>query len=107
MAKQKPEGERQLDLKATVAARRRQEAGVDRINTAFGMTIQRDADGNLLPPPPNVLRVLAFASDHGDPSGRGRPFRMRPGVPPIRDAEHQRKHVLRKISHDSRRRNRP
>jgi len=39
-------------------------------------------------------------------SGRAKPVRLHPNTPPVRDAEHKRKHKLRKISNESRRRNR-
>lgn len=103
---QKSAGERQLDMRLTAQARKRQAAGVERLNEAFGVAIRHDDDGNLLAPPAAVFTALARSSAFGDPGGRGRPVRLHPNTPPLRDPEHARKHRLRKIARASRRRNR-
>jgi hypothetical protein len=103
---QKPAGERQLDLRLTAKARKRQAAGVERLDEAFGLTVRHDDDGNLLAPPSAVLGALSRSAAFGDPGGRGTPVRTHPNTPPLRDPDHQRKHVLRKIARASRKRNR-
>lgn len=83
---------RPVDKKATKIARARQQRGIDEIASLFAV------------PTPKVMRAILGGS--GDQSGRGTPVRMRAGCPPVRDREHQRKHKLRKIRNESRRRNR-
>jgi hypothetical protein len=95
-----------LDERTTKIARLAHERGVDRLNALFGVLPEHDEEGNLLPPPSRVWDVLVRGAEVGEPGGRGRPVRTHPGTPPVRDADHQRRHRLRKISHESRRRNR-
>jgi hypothetical protein len=95
-----------VDEQATKVARLAHERGVDTLRALFGVLPEHDEEGNLLPPPPRVWDVLVRGADVGESGGRGRPVRLHPNTPPVRDAEHQRRHVLRKISRASRRRNR-
>ena len=76
-----------LDKAATKHARRRHAAGVLRLNKVFGAS-------------------AALLAASGLQHGNARPVRLRPGVPPVRDAEHQEKHRRRKRARVSRRRNR-
>lgn len=69
-------------------------SGLDRIAAAFG----RQGDHWIVP--------KLIGSDQGDQGGNGKPVRLRPGTPPLRDAEHARKHAARKRARASRRRNR-
>ena len=97
---------RAIDEQATKVARAAHERGADKLRALFGVLPEHDEAGNLRPPPPRVWDVLLRSIDVGEPGGRGRPVRLKAGCPPIRDAEHQRKHRLRKIANASRRRNR-
>lgn len=75
-----------VDKKATTQARSRQAKGVERLRKAFAWS-------------PAVYDTV----QHGDL----RPYRRKPGVPPMRpDLELRRKRRRRKIAHESRRRNR-
>lgn len=98
---------RRLDERATRIARARQERGTEHLRAVFGLVIEHDEEGNALPPPFNVVSALIGAGRFGDPSGHEKPVRMKAGCPVVRDAEHRRKHRLRKISRTSRKRNRP
>jgi len=52
-------------------------------------------------------RLFGFVPDvSGLQHGRAKPVRLHPNTPPVRDAEHKRKHRLRKISNESKRGNR-
>jgi hypothetical protein len=97
---------RRLDERATKIARLAQERGADKLRALFGVLPEHDEEGNLLAPPRHVWDVLIRGADFGEPGGRGKPVRLKAGCPPIRDAEHQRKHRLRTIARASRRRNR-
>lgn len=99
-------GGRKLDENATRRAQARQEVGATKLRRAFGVLTEPDDEGNVKPPPPKVWAVLLRAADVGDPSGRGTPVRLKPGTPPVRDAEHQAKHRRRKAQRAARRRNR-
>lgn len=97
---------RPIDENATRRARARYRLKLMKLQQVFGILQERDASDQLLPPPPRVLATLDSASYVGDPSGRGRPFRMRPGVPPIRDAFHQARHRRNKAARAARKANR-
>lgn len=83
----------------------RPKRSLEDLQRLFGVLMEKDADGKLILPPPKVGDVLISASRFGSPTGHGKPVRMRKGCPTIRDAEHARKHKLRKISHASRKAN--
>lgn len=75
-----------------MTTRARHEAGVARLRALFGVDRPQLA----------VLRIVG----HGQ-GGTLRPFRRKPGVPPMRpDAAARKRRRLRKIAHESRRRNR-
>lgn len=97
---------RPIDENATRRARARYRLKLMKLQQVFGTLQERDAADRLLPPPPRVLDVLLRCGNVGDPSGRGKPFRMRPGVPPIRDAFHQARHRRNKAARRSRKANR-
>jgi hypothetical protein len=80
---------RKVDKVATEIARARQEAGMERLSQLFGIT---------------PLKLYLSGLDKH--TGRLTRFRRRANVPPMQDAEHRRKRKLRKIAHESRRRNR-
>lgn len=76
-----------VDAVATKAARKRHEAGVARLRDLFGGE--------------SLIRYLG--RNHISDT---RAVRLHPNTPPVRDAEHQRKHRLRKLARASRKRNR-
>jgi hypothetical protein len=93
--------ERPVDKKATKIARARHQRGIERLQALLlPDEIKRPEKAGLA----GVL--LVRESPFGDPSGSGRPFRMRAGVPPIRGAFHAARHRRNKIANASRRRNR-
>lgn len=77
----------QVDEKATARARGRQKRGLERLRALFRATPAKIASAGL---------------QHGN----ARPARLGPGVPPVRDAEHQAKHRRRKAARAARKRNR-
>jgi len=80
---------RKVDPIATRNARARHGAGVEMLNELFA-----------------IDPVKLFLSGMDKHTGRLTRVRLRANVPPLQDAEHRRKRKLRKISHESRRRNR-
>jgi hypothetical protein len=76
-----------VDERRTARARERHQRGVDRLNELFA-----------------AHPFLLLANSHQN--GSGRPVRLKPGCPPVRDAEHQAKHRKRKAARASRKRNR-
>jgi hypothetical protein len=76
-----------INEKQTKIIRARHERGIEQLKALFRWT-------------PAMVGAIGLHS------GRGTPVRLHPNTPPMRDAEHQRKHRLRKISNASRRRNR-
>lgn len=81
----------QVNKNATRLARRRHNAGVKRLREIFE----------------KASPALYAMSVRGWPqSVRQQPVRLRPNVPPVRDAEHQAKHRKRKAARASTRRNR-
>lgn len=97
---------RPIDENATRRARARYRLKLMKLQQVFGILQERDASDRLLPPPPKVMQTLLACAEFGDPSGHGRPFRMRPGVPPIRDAFHQARHRRNKAARAARKANR-
>lgn len=97
---------RPVDENATRRARARYRLKLMKLQQIFGVLQERDAADEILPPPPRVLDVLARASYVGDPSGNGMPVRMKPHVPPIRDAFHAARHKRNKLARASRKANR-
>lgn len=76
-----------VNEKLTKSARASHQAGIEQMDELFG----RDES------------IMPFV---GIQHGNARPIRLRPGVPPVRDAEHQAKHRKRKAQRAARRRNR-
>lgn len=81
---------RAVDKAATKAARKAQREGIARLNDAFDVT---------------PVRLTLAQGDKF--TGRPRPVRLRPGVPPLRpDPDARARRRKRKAAHESRRRNR-
>ena len=76
-----------VNERLTKIARERHDYGIAILNNLFRWST-------------DVIRLTGLQT------GRAKPIRLHPNTPPVRDREHQRKHRLRKISNESRRRNR-
>jgi hypothetical protein len=78
-----------VDEKATTLARERHAVGIKTLRELF-----------------DPHRIRLNRAETSIQHGNARPVRLRPGVPPMRDADHQARHRKRKTARASRKRNR-